>query len=74
MAKDKSRLGESLERLASYEVELKSCDAAMRYQLLSAWKEQILEDCVATLRALDDVRSISNIDRAIALSREIHWL
>jgi hypothetical protein len=64
------KLGESLDRLDRYEAELAKCDSATRKQLLAAWKEQVLEDCAALLRATDDPRHISNVDRAIALSTD----
>ena len=65
------KLTESLERLKRYEEELPQCDPAIRAQLLAAWKEQIMDDLVDLLRATNDVDSLSNVDRAIALSSDI---
>lgn len=64
-------LEESLARADRFTTELSHAEPAMRAQLLGAWKELIIEQCVALLRSTDDVGSISNVDRAIALSMDI---
>lgn len=71
MADNHPKLTESLERFKRYETELPTCDAATHAHLLAAWKEQIGEDLVQFLRGTDDVRAISNVDRAIALSSDV---
>ena len=65
------RLDESLARQERFERELAIADPATRAHLLSAWKEQIIADCVALLKTTDDTDCISNVDRAIALSMDI---
>ena len=65
------KLSASLERFKRYEAELSKCNAATRARLLAAWKEQIGEDLIEFLRSTDDVESISNVDRAIALSSDV---
>ena len=64
-------MGEALDRLKKFEAELPNLDAPMRAQLISAWKEQILDDLIDLFKRTDDPRDLSNVDRAIALSMEI---
>jgi len=64
-AKNRHLLRESLDRLARFESELKTCEPAVASQLLSAWKEQIVDDLVSLLRATNDPDLISNVDRAM---------
>ena len=71
MGNNHPKLDASLDRLHRFNEELKNCDSAARFQLLAAWKELIMENLVELLAATNDVDSLSNIDRAIALSRDI---
>jgi len=64
-------LDASLYRISRFKEELKFCDSAARFQLLKAWKELIMENLAELLTATNDVESLANIDRAIALSQEI---
>ena len=64
-------LGAALDRLKRFEAALPNLDAAMRAQLISAWKEQILDDLIDLFKRTDDPRDLSNVDRAIAVSMEI---
>jgi len=69
MAENRNLLRESLDREERFKAEIAVCEPAIAGQLLSAWKEQIMDDLVQLLRATNDPDHISNVDRAIALSQ-----
>jgi hypothetical protein len=71
MNNDHPKLDASLKRLSWFKEEFKNCDSAARFQLLAAWKELIMDNFVKLLATTNDVDSLSNIDKAIALFQEI---
>ncbi len=66
------KLEEALKRQKRFEIEIAQIDGATRFHLLAAWKEQVIEDCIAALRYLDHPDGIANIDRAIAVSIDVY--
>ena len=64
-------LDASLDRMHRVRAALRHCDSAERFELLAGWKESIMDNLVQLLAATNDVGVLSNIDKAIALSREI---
>jgi hypothetical protein len=65
-------LREPLDRSETLERELNTADQPSRACLLSAWKEQILEDIIEVLQETTDHKSISYIGCAIATVREVN--
>jgi len=64
-------LDASLDRMHRVRAALRYFDSAERFELLAGWKESIMDNLVQLLAATNDVGVLSNIDKAIALSREI---
>jgi hypothetical protein len=62
-------LGIALERGERFEAELRTVDAVVRSQLLSAWKELIIEEMVGLLRVTDDVLTLRCLDNQIAVGK-----
>lgn len=60
------------ERGDRIESEIETVDAATKGRILGAWKESIIEDLIALLAVTSDVGTLGNIDRAIAVGRDIH--
>jgi hypothetical protein len=64
-------LGDSLDRFERFKSELPQCDLSTRAHRLAEWKEQVLDNLVSLLKATNDPRLISNVDRAIASSTDL---
>jgi hypothetical protein len=66
-----NHMNESRARTGRFAAELPGAKPARREMLLRVWKKQILDQCAEVLKITDDVRCLSNIDRAIALSLDV---
>lgn len=64
-------LAAALERSDRFKAELKTCDVAMKAQLIGAWKEMVMEYLVELFRVTDDPDAIAFVDINIAAGLEV---